>query len=239
MFSEHFQGKTVFISGLTRGIGKATAKMFHKAGATVIGTGTGTDPIEVFDKYFQADFSDISQIYQCAEYVRDNSPDILINNVGVNKNLPFVEIDPKDFLRIQQINLFAPFCLCQAALPSMRDKKWGRILNISSIWGKVSKEYRAAYSASKFGLDGMTLGLAAEYAQDGILANCIAPGFTDTELTHAMLGDEGIRNILATVPIKRLASVNEIARFVLWLCSEQNTYITGQNIAIDGGFSRV
>ena len=121
----------------------------------------------------------------------------------------------------------------------MKRKGWGRIVNISSIWGKISKEHRASYSASKFALDGMTLALAAEHAADGILANCVAPGFTDTELTHQMLGDEGIRRIVSTVPIRRMASVEEIARFVVWLSGPENTYITGQNIAIDGGFSRV
>jgi NAD(P)-dependent dehydrogenase (short-subunit alcohol dehydrogenase family) len=163
----------------------------------------------------------------------------LINNAGINKNLTFVEIDPIMFQRIQQVNVFAPFSLCQAAIPSMQRKGWGRIVNISSIWGKIGKEHRAAYSASKFALDGLTLSLAAEHAADGILANCVAPGFTDTELTQKMLGEEGIRKILTTVPIRRMANVEEIARFVVWLSSPENSYITGQNIAIDGGFSRV
>jgi NAD(P)-dependent dehydrogenase (short-subunit alcohol dehydrogenase family) len=163
----------------------------------------------------------------------------LINNAGINKNLPFVEIDTIMFQRIQQVNVFAPFSLCQAAIPSMQRKGWGRIVNISSIWGKIGKEHRAAYSASKFALDGLTLSLAAEHAADGILANCVAPGFTDTELTQKMLGEEGIRKILTTVPIRRMANVEEIARFVVWLSSPENSYITGQNIAIDGGFSRV
>ena len=88
-------------------------------------------------------------------------------------------------------------------------------------------------------MDGLTLSLAAEHAADGILANCVAPGFTDTELTQKMLGEEGIRKILTTVPIRRMANVEEIARFVVWLSSPENSYITGQNIAIDGGFSRV
>lgn len=233
------EGKTVFISGSTRGIGNAIANLFREAGARVVGSGTTSNPVEILDEYFQADFSNLDQIYKCADFVRKISPDILINNAGFNKITPFTQIDPVDFLKIQQVNLFAPFCLCQAALSGMQQRKWGRIVNISSVWGKISKEHRAAYSASKFGLDGMTISLAAEYAQDGILANCIAPGFTDTVLTRSMLGDTGIQKILATVPIKRMASVAEIARFVIWLCGHQNTYITGQNIAIDGGFTRV
>lgn len=205
----------------------------------MIGTGTGSALPGTLDDYVQVDFADVEQIRACAERVRLAEPDILVNNAGINKNLPFVDIDPAEFQRIQQVNVFAPFSLCQAAIPGMRRKGWGRIVNMSSIWGKISKEHRASYSASKFALDGLTLALAAEHAADGILANCVAPGFTDTELTHRMLGEAGIRQLVATVPARRMASVEEIARFVVWLGSPENSYITGQNIAIDGGFSRV
>lgn len=208
-------------------------------GARVVGTGTHCDAKGAFDEYVQADFCDSEQIRACADFVRIVEPDVLINNAGINRNSPFVDIDPQDFERIQKVNVFAPFALCQAAIPGMKRKQWGRIVNISSIWGKISKEHRASYSASKFALDGMTLALAAEHAIDGILANCVAPGFTDTELTRRMLGDDGVRQILSTVPVRRMANVEEIARFVVWLGSQENTYITGQNIAIDGGFSRV
>jgi len=178
-------------------------------------------------------------LYLFAEKVKDIKPDILINNAGINKNAPFLEIDPKEFLLINQVNVFSPFLLCQASIPGMVEKRWGRIINIASIWGKISKQYRASYSASKFALDGLTLALAAEYAKNGILANCISPGFTDTELTSKTLGQSDKNEILKIVPIGRLASPAEIARFVVWLASPMNTYISGQNIAVDGGFSRV
>jgi NAD(P)-dependent dehydrogenase (short-subunit alcohol dehydrogenase family) len=233
------ENKTVFVTGATRGIGQAITAAFRSFGAKVIGTGTGSHSPDDLDDYVQADFGDLKQLRACAEYVRLAEPDILVNNAGINRNQPFVDIDPGEFQRIQQVNVFAPFLLCQAGIPGMRRKGWGRIVNMSSIWGKISKEHRASYSASKFALDGLTLALAAEHAADGILANCVAPGFTDTELTHRMLGEAGIRQIVATVPARRMASVEEIARFVVWLGSPENSYITGQNIAIDGGFSRV
>lgn len=233
-------GKKVFVTGATRGIGCAIAKAFRAEGAWVIGTGTSEAVAgdDVCHEYFCADFTDLDQIRACADFIRQTEPDVLVNNAGINKIAPFAEIALQDFLRIQQVNVGAPFFLCQAAIPGMKRKGWGRIVGLSSIWGKVSKEYRASYSASKFALDGLTLALAIEHGADGILANCVAPGFTDTELTHRVLGEEEVQRLMSTVPVRRMAGVDEIARFVMWLGSPSNTYITGQNIAIDGGFSR-
>ncbi len=230
----------VLVTGATRGIGKAIAQEFRRSGAYLIGVGSKDGSVaDWLDEFIASDFSEIDAIASCAEQVRSLRVDVLINNAGINKNQPFDEISPQDFLQIQQINVVAPLMLCQAVLPTMRQRRWGRIVNISSIWGKISKAHRASYSASKFALDGMTAALAAEVAAEGILANCVAPGFTDTELTHRMLGTQGISELIAQVPLGRLASVEEIARLVYWLGSEQNTYVSGQNIAIDGGFTRV
>jgi len=235
-------GKTVFVSGATRGIGRAIAKAFSEAGAAVVGSGTRRDqPKDCtwLREYVQGDFAELNQIHECAAFVRKLEPDVLINNAGINKIAPFSEIDPQDFLKIQQVNVFAPFMLCQAVIPSMKRKRWGRIVNVSSIWGKVSKAHRASYSASKFALDGMTLAMALELGSHGILANCVAPGVVDTELTRTVLSDEQVRQqLVATIPVGRMATIDEIARFVVWLGGPQNTYINGQNIAIDGGLTR-
>jgi NAD(P)-dependent dehydrogenase (short-subunit alcohol dehydrogenase family) len=234
-------GKKVFVTGASRGIGRAVAQAFRAEGAWVVGTRTRrTDETDdACQEWVAADFSDVEQIRACAERVRHAAPDVLVNNVGINKIAPFVEIAPDDFLRIQQVNVFAPFLLCQAAIPAMKSRGWGRIVNVSSIWGKISKEHRASYSTSKFALDGMTLALAAEHSVDGIIANSIAPGVIDTELTRRVLGEAGIQSLVSKVPARRLGQADEIARLVLWLASEENTYLAGQNIAIDGGFSRV
>jgi len=241
VYKNRFKNKKIFITGASRGIGKAIAQSFASQGGWVIGTRTRSSDVDdqFCNEWFDVDFSVKDQIISCAEYIRKSQPDILINNAGINKNAPFCAIDPEEFLIIQQVNVFAPFLLCQAAIPAMQAKKWGRIVNISSIWGKISMEHRAAYSASKFALDGMTLSLAVEHAVDGIIANCIAPGFIGTDLTHRMLSDDGIQSMISKVPLHRLGSVEEIANLVLWLSSQENTFVNGQNVAIDGGFTRV
>lgn len=236
-----FLNKKIFVTGASRGIGRGLALAFRAEGAWVIGTHTGNsiEPDDVCNKWFSADFTDTNQIFACADFLRNSQIDVLVNNAGINKNAPFVDIDPEEFCSIQQVNVFAPFMLCQAAIPSMKRREWGRIVNVSSIWGKISMAQRASYSASKFALDGLTVALAAEHSADGIIANSIAPGFIDTDLTHRMLGDAGIEALVSAVPAKRLGQIDEIARLVLWLASDENTFIAGQNIAIDGGFTRV
>lgn len=236
-----FSGRTVVVTGASRGIGRAIALAFKAGRASVVGTRTrpGKDRDDACEEWIEADFSNLDQVFACAKRVREIEPDVLINNAGINKVASFVEIDPRDFLAIQQVNVFAPFALCQAAVPAMKRRGWGRIVNISSVLGKISKEHRASYSASKFALDGLTLALAAEHTADGILANSVAPGFIDTELTRRVLGEAGIEAMVSLVPARRLGRSDEIASFVLWLASEGNTYMSGQNVAVDGGFTRV
>jgi 3-oxoacyl-[acyl-carrier protein] reductase len=129
--------------------------------------------------------------------------------------------------------------LMKAVLPAMRAGKWGRIVNIGSIWSLISKAQRGAYSASKFALSGMTVALSAEAAADGVLANCVAPGFIDTELTRQTLGEAAMAEMAAQVPARRLGRPEEVAAFVAWLAGPENTFISGQTIAIDGGFTHV
>jgi NAD(P)-dependent dehydrogenase (short-subunit alcohol dehydrogenase family) len=236
-----FTGKRILVTGASRGIGQAIARAFRDEGGWVAGTRTGPTSVgsDSCQEWFDADFSERAQIDRCAEYVMSGDFDILVNNAGFNRNASFTDIDPADFLEMHQVNVFAPFRLCQAAIPAMKTKGWGRIVNISSIWGKISMANRAAYSATKFALDGLTLALAAEHTAHGIIANSIAPGFIDTELTRRMLGDEGIRLLVSRVPANRLGQPDEIAKLVMWLSSEENTFVAGQNIPIDGGFTRV
>ena len=233
-------GRSAFVTGATRGIGYAIATRLLADGAQVVATGTqpdGKGP-EGSD-YAGVDFDDVTETKNFAKFIADRGPDILINCAGINTISLFENIDERDFEKMHRVNLLAPMLLCRAVLPFMRRRSWGRIVNISSIWGKIARAGRASYASTKFGLDGMTAALAAEVAGDGVLANCVSPGFIDTDLTRRNLGEDGIACLVAEVPVGRLGRPEEIAALVSWLAGPENTYISGQNIAIDGGFTRV
>lgn len=232
--------KLAVVTGGTRGIGQAIAHQLKEAGADVIVTGTRPMSALFSDyQYYPVNFSSAENTQLFADFLSEQQPDILINNAGINIINSFAEITLDDFNTIHQVNVIAPFLLCRAVVPGMKAKSWGRIINISSIFGKVSKAGRASYSASKFAIDGMTAALAAEVAAFGILANCVAPGFIETDLTRQILGEKNMADIVQQIPAGRLGKPEEIAKFVLWLVSSENTYISGQNMAIDGGFTRV
>lgn len=232
--------KRAIVTGATRGIGRAVVEQMLELGINVVGIGSkpGGNVPNGCD-YFAADFSDTESVSQLCSFVSEWRPDILVNNAGINKISPFTEINLADFEEIQLINVTVPFRLCQAALPYMKKSGWGRIVNIGSVWGKVGKGLRASYSTSKFALDGMTSALAAELTEFGVLANCVSPGIVETEMTRSALNVDQLDELLSQVPAKRLASPDEIARLVCWLSGPENTFISGQNIAIDGGLTRV
>lgn len=231
--------KKVLVTGATKGIGQAIAEKFKSQGWSVIGAGSKYIPLPNYlDYYLNCDFSNSKDLKNFCEIIKLQKIDTLVNNAGINIVSSFLSIKEEDFEKIHQVNLFAPFLISQSVIPNMLKSKWGRIVNISSIWGKKSRTGRASYSASKFGIDGLTVAMADEFASQGILCNCVAPGFIDTEMTWKNLGQTGVEKILEQVPIKRLAKVEEVADLVYYLGSDNNTFISGQNIAIDGGFTR-
>ena len=234
------EGKIALVTGGTRGIGSAIAQVLYDLDATIIITGTKKNYIYQNNyQYICADFTNKDSLTEFVNKISEIKVDILVNNAGINQVGPISELKVSDFEKVQQVNVTAPFMLCQAVLPNMREKKWGRVVNISSIWGKISKAYRAPYSASKVAIDGLTAAISAEVAADGVLVNSVSPGFIDTDLTRKVLGLEEMSKLANQIPIKRVGTIDEVAKFVGWLVSEENTYISGQNIAIDGGFTRV
>ena len=162
---------------------------------------------------------------------------MLINNAGVNKIDSIQDITEDDWDWINNVNLRGPFLLTREVSKIMQRQDSGRIVNIASIFGVVSKAKRVTYSTAKWGLVGFTKAVALDLAPYNILVNTVSPGFVDTELTRRILGENEIKKLLESIPQKRLADVGEIAKTVLFLSSDHNTYITGQNIIVDGGFT--
>lgn len=235
-----FEGQTVIVTGGTRGIGKAIAELYLSMGASVIVTGRSkTADVQDGFTYCALDCSEQRSVEAFVDYIGGMSRlDVLVNNAGINKINIVDDIKSEDFDMLYQINLKAPFLLCQAAAKVMRNDG-GKILNIASIWSKVTRAGRISYISSKSGLAGMTRGMATDLACDNILVNTLSPGFVGTELTYASLNEQEISELTKNIPLGRLASPDEIATHAIFLTSKMNTYLTGRNIVVDGGFTNV
>lgn len=241
-----FTDKTIIITGGTRGIGAAIVSLFCNAGAKVVVTGTKDinelkhDFIQDINnvQYYQLDYSSDKSIKEFIHLVNKlKSIDILINNAGVNKIESISDISVNDWDWINAVNLRGPFLLTKAVSETMKNQNYGKIINIASIFSIVSKEKRAAYSSTKWGLIGFTKAVALDLAPFNVQVNAVSPGFVDTDLTRKILGIKKMKQLCESIPQRRLAQPDEIAKLVLFLSSDQNTYITGQNIIVDGGFT--
>jgi len=163
--------------------------------------------------------------------------DILINNAGINTIARTIEVTDQNIENTLQLNLVAPLRLIRGIIPQMIQRRFGRIVNVSSIWSVVSKPGRVTYAASKAGLNSLTQTLALELAPYNILVNAVAPGYTNTELTKMNNTADQIEEIKKLIPLGHLAEPEDIAEVVYFLCSQANRYITGQVVLADGGFS--
>lgn len=217
--------RTALVTGAARGIGAAIADALRLQGVSVLDAGRA-----------DLDLSDPASITAwLGQY--GGGVDILVNNAGINVINDIEAITPADWAEMVQVDLTAPLQLIQGVTPGMKERGWGRIANISSIFGVVTREKRGAYSAVKAGLNGLTRTAAVECAPFGVLVNSVCPGYVATDLTRQNNSPADIEKIEATIPAGRLAAPAEIARFVAWLCGEENTYLTGQTILVDGGFT--
>ena len=215
--------KTALITGSTGGIGKYLVSSLKE------------DVTVVSPTRKELDLSSNSSINNYISSL-DIPIDIIVNCAGIHKAGNCEDLTEYDFQNVLQINLIAPFQIISGLAKGMKERKYGRILNISSIWSVIAKEKRSIYSASKSGLDGLTRTLALELAPFNILVNSIAPGYVDTKMIQLYNSEKELEKIKKIIPLGRFAKPSEIGDLVKFLCSEKNSYITGQIISIDGGY---
>jgi 3-oxoacyl-[acyl-carrier protein] reductase len=245
MFS--LDGKAALITGASGGIGGAIARALHAQGATVTLSGTRAEALEQLKASLGArahviaarmdDAADIERLAKEAEAVMGKI-DILVNNAGITSDNLALRMKDEEWERVLQINLTGTFRLTRAAMRGMMRRRFGRVVNITSVVGVTGNPGQANYAAAKAGLIGMSKSLAQELASRGITVNCVAPGFIATPMTD-VLNDEQKKAILGRVPAGRLGTPEEIAAGVVFLASNEAAYVTGQTLHINGGMAMI
>jgi len=246
-----FTGQVGLVTGGTRGIGGQIARDLLNLGAEVVITGRSNESISQCEqsldpalrdtaRFLCVDFSDRTSTEAFLSEIRKlEKIDLCVNNAGINRINYIDETLVEDWDDIAAVNLTAPFLITREVSAIMKRNRYGRIINIGSIFGHLSKEKRSIYSATKFGLKGLTVSVSNELARYNILVNTVSPGFVLTDLTRSILSEQEMKELQEQIPAKRLAEPVDISRTVLFLASTLNTYITGQNIIVDGGFVNV
>ena len=217
--------KTVLVTGAARGIGRACAQKFTGEGYTVLAPSRNE-----MDLNSQDSISNFISAIKTPIHV-------LINNAGINPLSGIGNINFNEARSLMNVNFWAPVILTDLLSAGMKDMGYGRIVNISSIWSNISKEGRSIYSSSKAAINAFTRATAIEYAKFNVLVNAVAPGYINTELTKINNTFGQIETIKNNLPVKRLGEPEEIAELVYFLASDKNTFVTGQTIFADGGYS--
>jgi len=240
-------GKAALVTGASGGIGGAIARVLHAQGAQVMLSGTRAGALEPLAGELKervhvatANLSDaaaIDALIKDAE-ARMGALDILVNNAGLTRDMLALRLKDEDWQAVLDVNLTATFRLCRAAMRGMMKRRFGRMINITSIVGVTGNPGQANYAASKAGMIGMSKSLAAEVASRGITVNCVAPGFIATPMTDA-LNEEQKKKLLGAIPAERLGAPEDVAAGVVYLASAEASYVTGQTLHINGGMAMI
>ena len=243
----NLSGKVALVTGSTRGIGRATAEKLAQAGASVVITGRSEDRAsevakEINEKTGSETFA-VGMDLGIRESVEEafnkiterfGGVDILVNNAGMNRDTLFLRMKLEDWEEILRVNLTGTFLVTQLAVKGMIRKRWGRIINMSSVVAFIGNVGQANYSSAKAGLIGFTKTLAKELASRNITVNAIAPGFIETDMTE-VLPEEIKEGFLKQIPAGRFGKPEDVANVVLFLASDLSSYITGEVIHVNGG----
>ena len=239
-------GKIALITGASRGIGKSISMILAQNGAHVICISRNINDVQsvvddIINQKFNAsaascDISSTDNVTSLVKSIIDEHGkiDILVNNAGINRDNLLMRMSEDDWDKVLNVNLKAVFTSIKVASRSMIKQRAGRIINISSVVGLTGNSGQVNYAASKAGLIGMTNSIAKEFASRGITANCIAPGYIETEMT-SNLTDDVKSSIKKQIPLGRIGCVEDIAHAVAYLASDEASYITGQTLTVDGG----
>jgi 3-oxoacyl-[acyl-carrier protein] reductase len=240
-------GKVALVTGASGGIGNAIARCLHAAGASLALTGTRKDALdalagELGERVLVAP-ANLSDPEAPAALVKTIEAglgpiDILVNNAGLTRDMLSMRLSDEDWAAVLDVNLGATFRLCRAALRGMMQRRWGRIVNITSIVGVTGNAGQANYAASKAGMIGMSKSIAQEVAARGVTVNCLAPGFIETAMTD-VLKDDIKKKLLEAVPARRLGTPDDVAAGVLYLASAEASYVTGQTLHVNGGIAMI
>lgn len=246
----NLQGRVAVVTGGSRGIGKSISLKLAELGSTVVINYVKNDSyalevaqeIEKMGKSALLVKKDVSKINEAEELIEEvyrkfNSIDILVNNAGITKDTLFLRMTEEDFDKVLNTNLKGTFNVTKAAVKYMVKKRYGRIINISSIVGIYGNVGQANYAAAKAGIIGFTKSLAKELGSRGITVNAVAPGFIKTDMTIPLIEKETEEKIKENIPLRRIGLPEDVANLVAFLASDEASYITGQVIAIDGGLT--
>lgn len=240
--------KVALITGGSRGIGEKIAERFAQAGYNlIINYVSNIENVEELETKIKGNAnieilfiqSDVTSFESCENMVNEaiekfGHIDVLVNNAGITKDTLLMRMKEEDFDKVINVNLKGTYNVTKNVIPYMMKQKYGKIVNISSVVGVSGNAGQANYAASKAGIIGFTKSIAKELASRNVLANCVAPGFIKTDMTD-VLSDSVKESINSQIPLKKMGTAEEVANAVYFLGNEENTYITGQVLNVDGG----